>query len=672
MGSNNMGMHPRTTGATALLVLLLSLIGLPGGGLAAQDQDNAVFSELLKQTALERSIVLRKMRDYDPAKYLQQGGQQLDDYWRSEAMAASFQRHYQDVESLVEQINIDPRFGTLDTLLAQYKSFYDDTGLNEISDVFVRDALRTIQTTHETFIEEILSGFSQHSNGVYESTQQNIGDDLDEIVHKQFDYWPKLTANLARLNVKPGDIQGPQRSEAPMAGYAGALMVILRKQIQNTLTKVLGAKLVGKVGLRFVPYVGWLLIAWDVIDATQAKVQLETSLRDIFVEEYRAELTPELVWNKSRDDVQNEFRKGINLWVEKAKRDIEGMMEVAALIKNPSFEAYAREQVAKKISLEELAGELRALNDNFGNLVNELKIDKMYYILSLLPRPAANERGFLPRVIDAFGADFEPLVDQHKRIFFEAAWEMGPENLRAILAQDLELREVYDSYRKLLDRNDSANAKKGFILAWQLGLDMRPGSINTKVLEQLHAERQLAKQLMTDEVPQDKLIEILANDKLRAIVANVYAQDLILGGAFVRGFEAGEIDNRYDDPQEVTDLIKLFHAQHPDADRATSDRFIRGIRENSWKSDIFSRHGKTGLEIAAAHMGDEPSAYELEMSKKAITLYEEGYPLEVVKDRRAVDYAYDTMALGQWYFDFSHPLQKNMGTLGTLILSSLI
>lgn len=99
-----------------------------------------------------------------------------------------------------------------------------------------------------------------------------------------------------------------------MAGYAGALMVILRKQIQNTLTKVLGAKLVGKVGLRFVPYVGWLLIAWDVIDATQAKVQLETSLRDIFVEEYRAELTPELVWNKSRDDVQNEFRKGINLW----------------------------------------------------------------------------------------------------------------------------------------------------------------------------------------------------------------------------------------------------------------------------------------------------------------------------------------------------------------------
>lgn len=111
-------------------------------------------------------------------------------------MAASFQRHYQDVESLVEQINIDPRFGTLDTLLAQYKSFYDDTGLNEISDALVRDALRTIQTTHETFIEEILSGFSQHSNGVYESTQQNIGDDLDEIVHKQFDYWPKLTANL--------------------------------------------------------------------------------------------------------------------------------------------------------------------------------------------------------------------------------------------------------------------------------------------------------------------------------------------------------------------------------------------------------------------------------------------------------------------------------------------
>lgn len=79
-------------------------------------------------------------------------------------------------------------------------------------------------------------------------------------------------------------------------------------------------------------------------------------------------------------------------------------------------------------------------------------------------------RGFLPRVIDAFGADFELLVDQHKRIFFEAAWEMGPENLRAILAQDLELREVYDSYRKLLDRNDSANAKKGFILALQLGL----------------------------------------------------------------------------------------------------------------------------------------------------------------------------------------------------------
>ncbi len=664
----NMGKSSLITFPVTLLAVFFAFSAQPGGNLAAQAQDQAAFSALLKKTALERTIVLSNLRDYNPAQHLQQGRQDLDAYWQTDKVVASFQRHYQDIENIVQQVAIDPRFDTLDSLLAQYKSFYDDSGLNEISDVFVQDSMRAIQRSQETFIDKTLTDFSQHLNEIYGNTQRAIGTDLDRLVQKQFDYWPEVTSNLAPLSVQPKDIKGPEGTSAPMAGFAGALILILRKQISNTITKVLGAKLVGKVGAKFVPVVGTLLIVWDVIDATQAKVQLETSLRDIFVQEYRSSLTPELVWQGSREEVQTEYRKEINRWVENTKRDIDRMMEVAVLIQNPSFEAYAKEQVDKGYSLEDLADQLRSLHEDFGALVNELSIDKMYYIQSLLPRPAVAERGFLPRLIDVFGADFVPLVDHHKRIFFEAAWEIGPENLRTVLAQGLDPRDVYDSFRRLLNRDDSTNAKKGFILAWQLGLDLRPGQINAGFLEKLFAQRDLAEKLLRDEVPQDKLIGILTNDKVRGIVANVYTKDAILGGAFARGYEIVEIDNRYDDPQKVTDLVNLFHAQHPGADRATSDRFIKELRENSWKSDTFSRHGQTGLEIASAHIENEPSAYEMEMSKKAITLYEEGYPLEIVKDRSAVDYAYDFSSLGQWYFDLTYPIQKNLGSLGTLIL----
>jgi hypothetical protein len=62
----------------------------------------------------------------------------------------------------------------------------------------------------------------------------------------------------------------------------------------------------------------------------------------------------------------------------------------------------------------------------------------------------------------------------------------------------------------------------------------------------------------------------------------------------------------------------------------------------------------------------------MEMAKKAITLYEKGYALEVVKDRQAVDYAYDYSALGQWYFDLTHTVQKNLGSLGNLILGLVV
>ena len=673
MGNKNMSMRWRTIVATVLLAVFVAFCGMPGGNLAAQAQDQTAFGDLLKKTALERSIVLSKLRDYNPVKYIQQGGQELDAYWQSDKVTAAFQRHYQDIEKIVQQVVIDPRFDTLDAILAQYKSFYDDSKLNEISDAFVQDSLRAIQGTQETFIDKTLDDFGQYLNDVYGETQRNIGNDLDRLVQKQFEYWPELTSSLAPISVNTRNFQGPEAErKAPMAGFAGALILILRKQISNTITRVLGAKLVGKVGAKFVPVVGTLLIVWDVIDATQAKVQLESSLRDIFVQEYRTALTPEQVWQGSREEVQTQYRKEINRWVDNTKRDIEKMMEVAVLIQNPSFEAYAKEQVEKGYSLEDLYDQLRSLHEDFGPLVNELKIEKMYYIQSLLPRQALAERGFLPRLIDVFGADFVPLVDHHKRVFFEAAWEIGPENLRAILARDLDLREVYDSYQKLLSRDDSANAKKGFILAWQMGLDLRPGKINTGFLEKLFAEREMAQQLLRDELPQDKLIGILANDKVRGIVANVYAKDAILGGAFARGFEIVEIDNRYGDPQKVTDLINLFHAQHPSADRAISDRFIQEIRENSWQSDIFSRHGQTGLEIAAAHIENEPSAYELEMAKKAIALYEKGYVLEVVKDRQAVDYAYDYSALGQWYFNLTYPIQKNLGSLGTLMLGLVV
>lgn len=672
MYHHSMRVTLRTTAAMALATLVLACMGLPAGELSAQGQDQVAFGELLKETALEKSIVLSKLRDYDPAKPSQQGGQKLDAYWQSDKIAAAFQGHYQDIEKIVSQVAIDPRFDTLDTLLAQYKSFYDDSGLNEIADVFVRDSLRAIQKTQESFIDKILTDFGEYLNEIFGETQWTIGNDLDQIVQRQFDYWPELTSTLVPLSVKAGDFQVSQRSEAPMAGYAGALMIIFRKQINSALTKVLAVKLAGRVGSKFVPIVGWVLLAWDIYDSTKAKAQLETSLRGLFVTEYKAALTPELFWQASREDVQTEFRKGINRWVENTGRGIEKMMEAAVLIQNPTFEAYAKQQVEKGRSLVELADQLRSLQEDFGALVNELKIDKMYYIQSLLPRQAAAERGFLPQVIDVFGADFEPLVDQHKRIFLEAAWEIGPENLRALLAQNLDLRLVYDSYHKLLSRDDSAKAKKGFILAWQMGLDLRPGEINAGFLEKLFAERGMAQQLMRDEVPQDKLINILANDKVRGIIANVYAKDAILGGAFARGFEIVEIDNRYDDPQQVIDLVNLFHAQHPGADRAVSDHFILKIRENSWQSEVFSRHGQTGLEIAAAHMGKEPSAYELEMAKKAITLYERGYPLAMVEDRQAVDYAYDTITWGQWYFDLTYPIQKHLGSLGTLILGLVV
>ncbi len=616
-------------------------------------------------------MVLEKLQGYDPSNFIAQGFSELDDYWRSDAIKAAFSRHYQGVADIIGRVSIDPRFGTIDTLIAQYKSFLDDTQLNEISDEFVRAALGAIERTQESFIDDTLAGFLQHLNHVSADTQRKIGDDVDQLVQEQFGHWPQITAqkaHLDRLSVKQGDIQRPAGSGAPVAGGIGVLLLVMQKKITTQIMSVMTGKLLGRVASKFVPVVGVLLVAWDVYDATQAKVQMESTLRQVFIEEYQATLTPELLWQQSRDAMQKEYRDGIKRWVGKAKRDIELMMEVAVLIQNPSVEAYVKEQVANNRTFEQIADQLRSLDKDFGPLFNKLPIEKMYYIQSLVPGRLEGARGFLPRLIDVFDADFIKYFDQYKRLFFEAAWEMGPENLRTVLGQNWSLGQVYDTYGKLLDRDAAENAKKGFILAWQLGLDLRPDAINAAHLEQLYVQQDLVKQLMGDEVPQEKLLGILATEKVRAIVDNLYQKDLILGGAFTRGFTIGEIDNRYDDPRKVADLVNLYRSQHPGADRATADRLIQEVRENSWKTDIFARHGNTGLEIAAAHIGDPPSAYQLEMAKKAITLYDEGYSLEIVKDRQAVEYAYDWHDLGKGFFDLTNPFRGKLSAMGYLLV----
>ena len=667
----NMGINPRTLLSTALLFIIVSISCLPAGGLAAPDKDNATtFGDALKKTAMDRAMVLSKLQDYNPADFIAQGTGEMEIYWRSDALKAAFARHYKEVADIVGQVSIDPRFGTFDTLIAQYKSFLDDTQLNEISDEFVRAALRAIEGKQEAFIEATLAGFAQHLNSVYEATQRKIGKDLDQTVQQQFAYWPALSAKLAPLSVKAGDMEGPKRSGAPVAGGIGVLLLVMQKKITAQLMKVMGGKLLGGVASKAVPVIGVLLLAWDLYDATQAKVQMEDTLRKVFIEEYQASLTPELLWEKSKYDVQAEYRDGIKNWVKNIKHDIEQLVEAAAVtINNPSFEAYAKGMDEKGYPVEQVVKQLQSLNKDFGPLVTELPIEKMFYIQSLVPGQVKNEPGFLPRLIDVFDADFIKHVDQHKGLFFQAAWEMGPENLRTVLGQDWSLAQVYDTYRKLLDRDAAENAKKGFILAWQLGLDPRPGVMNATALAKLYAQQDLAKRLVGDEVPQEKLLGILTNDKVRAIVANVYQKDLILGGAFTRGYEIGEIDNRYDDPRKVTDLVNLYRAQNPDADRATADRLIREIRENGWKTDIFARHGNTGLEIATAHIEDPPSAYQLEMAKKAITLYDEGYSLENVKDRQAVEYAYEWRSLGKEFFDLTYPTRSKLGAMGTLIVA---
>ena len=656
-----------------MCVFIFNIIFISGSLVLARNDKNTNndYSQILHTLAQKKASVLSQLNKLSYSKEQTNAMEKLDSFWSSPKIYYKFSEHYKQMSEILNQVEI--RDGTWDIIKAQYIAVIDDSRLKEITNNFIVDSSNELKELQENFMNMIFDEFQIFFTKQFINTQKQVSQQFDKALEKQFDYCQNLYINLRPVNVSTKEINSRVEldSNVGIKTGVGISILALSKMMRKVIIKKIGKKILGKVVAKCIPGIGAGLIAYDFWNATQAKTEMEKTLRTSFIDEYQKLFIPEIIWNESRSDIKKDFKNELTQWVSATKEKTRELLNAAILLNNLSFQHYVKKRRNENASLDEIVYEMNDLKNTFGSLASILPIDKMYNIQAQIPTRANSY--FLPELIDIFDVELLDFYDKYGSNFFNVALDMGAENIQNILNNDYNLFEVYKFFKKHLSMNSSENAKKGFFIALDKNMDLS-SPWNMSLFENIYHNKDLVFSLLTDDVGETKIKNIVSYKKIIPIFRELYKEDSILAGAFSRNFNVIQINSRFADPCKINKFVKLYQLNNPISNVIDADKYIRRLMKNFDILEVYIDCGKDCVKIFETYVNDNTGKEQKEMANKAITLYKKGYSVDDCIDRKSINYAFtlNSIPAGKNIFELTYPTIKNFGFIGMMIALLII
>ena len=199
----------------------------------------------------------------------------------------SFNEHYEKVEQSLKTVSLPGDVSSLEVAWKQLKALGNSSALDALIEDFIRRAENEIEPLREELTKDIGSQLDEALTVELKQAQDTIRAPFQEIVARYYPVW-----DVPDLRAPP--LPGAQKedwSNMPLIGASGFLLVLTRRIVKQILSR-LSIKMGGKALGKLIPFVGSLLMAYEVWDATQAKTNLEHELRTQVLSTYKKEFSP--------------------------------------------------------------------------------------------------------------------------------------------------------------------------------------------------------------------------------------------------------------------------------------------------------------------------------------------------------------------------------------------
>ena len=252
--------------------------------------------------------------------------------------------------------------------------------------------------------------------------------------------------------------------------------------------------------------------------------------------------------------------------------------------------------------------------------------------------------------------------------FFEISYTLGIDNTKKLIYAKKDILGIYEKYNEYLNIKTSEKAKKGFLLAMNLGFDLSHSGWNEILFEQIYTYQKLVKIFIDDKIPEEKIIKLLTMQDVIPLCERLYNSDPVLAKAIFIEMTPMKIFSRFKDTSNIDKVASLFKMIHSEQKSSDAIEFVNGIKTNVKLLTVYDQYGKDGVDIYHNYVKENSGKLQNELADEALALYEKGFSKDKLLNADYVDTAYDFMDIpfGKSLLNLFYPVISQFGAIGTL------
>ena len=578
----------------------------------------------------------------------------LDKFWASDRATALHRDFIDKATAQAEGVHLDDQYSTLGTIWAEYKSLVSEDLLVEMTTSYVNKIQAGIKVDQDRLSDTLQAEMKKELDPVFENAQRALAGNFDGAIRSQFRFWPQCFVRFPPVVSENPEValpggSGPARRFKTIAGIIllliGRLVASLVRKIIGRVTRTVAAKLTAKAAGKLIPYIGLLLLAWDVVDAARARSNFEATVRGEFLTELAKETKPEKLWAEKdagqpsmRDEVEGMVKNQLTEWVALAREQADSFLDAASLADNPAFGDFVaqfdgerkrlleRDPEAAAAQLSFFIERCEALHGTFGPLCQKVSsFDTLEEMLLLAP-----DKTSLKLFVDTLGNDAIALFEKHGKAVLEANAVLSTPVLAKLLADGKDWQGLYAEYRHLLGPNPTPAIREGLALAIDNGFDVKAHG-NPELLSRLGRHGDVFEQLCKGGVPPVRIRDCLTRDQAAAFLDAIAIREPALLLPLVNNVEPVRLQRFMAENSVQTIATTWVTAQKLGYD---ATRYCAVIKDSEELFEARRDHADKGAEIYLSYVRDGAGASQRDNARTALRLYGAGCPVELCLDRR--------------------------------------
>ena len=637
--------------------------------LSAADEE---FQRLMRDIEVDKSAALVELSEL-PDKRKQEADLVKKNLDRNVPLAIEplFATHHDRVKDIAKRVHLPEEDSNWDILLDQLTSIIErEKALNRTVELYVgriQDAIAPEQA-------RLLGEFDEALEPIIESelrgARERIEAPFRTLLRNRLPELP-LTFDFPQPDLEPL-LKDADVDRLPLAGMTGILLIIIGRVLRRVALRISG-RVIGKIAVKAIPVVGWILLAIDIVMFPGTKERFENDIRNVFVSEYSSSFNATTVWRGSeeldekgaRETVTQQVSEILGIYAENVASQTRRMLASIEFFRlHPGTEEFARSEIERGRTADQVLESLQRVTQVFGPLERNIPIEMMLDIIV-----DVGDDDAIRSLLTELGPEFLSYYSNHRRDIVRARQAVGsPSFQRTVRRGDLpELIAALPTIELYASQDEEIKSAVWELYQRNMPLD----NVSIEVLRRIGQDLNRFEFFFDGlEVRPEVLYRMFASEERLAEARRAIVSYPNLAAPFYTSVPH-TMWAFFGDAWHALDVLARYRLEEQ---RVSHERFFREISQDTKLLTVFREYGLDGVRIWDAYVTPDAGRTQRDQADRALGYFARGFPAERVKDPAELEiiaFFARIPALGSSLHGLYLWISSNL-VLGTLLLIAAV